>query len=175
MILLFITGCGFAQNKLVNTSSADTLKISSHKEFGYSIKPPVWFKEKISQDNIYGGTFPAIDQIENAVIITGFKKTDFTSFEDFTRIYITGNTFGKPALFSKEHIWYGRNEYDLKKIPHGVSSRVFTFYKNKIYHNQFVLLETSNAFLFINFCATPETYDKNFTKFTEFLESIITE
>lgn len=100
---------------------------------------------------MWGGSFPAVHNIANALYITGFKKEKFKNFKDFQRIYITGNKFGEESLFSKDHIWYGRNEKDFKKIKHGVSSRVFCIYKNKVYHNQFVLLETSKAYLFIFF------------------------
>ena len=121
---------------------------------------------------MWGGTFPAVHNIINAVLIASYKKEKFKNFKDFQRIYITGNKFGEVTLYSKNHIWYGRNEKDFKKIRKGVSSRVFTFFKNKIYHNQFVLIETSKAYLFINFCATPETYDENIIKFNEFMKGL---
>lgn len=116
---------------------------------------------------------PAIDNIENAILITGFNKDKFASFNDFQRIYITGNVFGKETLYSKDHVWYGRNERDFKQIKNGVSSRVFTIFDKKIYHNQFVLLESSKAYLWIQFTATPTTYDKNISKFDDFLSGLI--
>ena len=85
---------------------------------------------------------------------------------------MSGNTFGKPTLFSEKHIWYGYNERDLTKIENGVSCRVFTLFENKIYHNQFCLIEVDNAFIWIQFVSTPETYDTNIGKFKEFVESI---
>ena len=61
---------------------------------------------------------------------------------------------------------------EVKKIKHGVSCRVFTFFKNKIYHNQFALLETKKAFLWIQFVATPNTFKLNLPKFEKFVSEI---
>jgi hypothetical protein len=41
-----------------------------------------------------------------------------------------------------------------------------------VYHNQFVLLETKTAYLWIHFCATPTTYDANMPKFDEFMAGL---
>lgn len=115
---------------------------------------------------------PAIEDVENAILVTAYDKSGFASFKDFQRIFITGNVFGKETLYSKEHIWYGRNERDFKQIENGVSSRVFTVYEKKVYHNQFVLLETSRAYLWIQFVSTPATYDVNIGKFNDFLKGL---
>lgn len=141
---------------------------------GYSVVIPSWLNEK-NQDapDFFGGTMPAVKGIENAIVVTALEKNKFESFEDFQRIYITGNKFGQPSLFSEHHVWYGSNERDLKKIDHGVSCRIFLFYDNKIYHNQFVLLETSKSYLLVNFTASPETYEENLPKFKEFMKGLL--
>lgn len=141
--------------------------------FQYQVEIPNWLtlRETGTGDAI-AGTLPAIDGIENAISVNGFRKDNFSSFEDFQRIFITGNTFGKEALFGKNYIWYGRNERDFKKIEHGVTSRVFIFFNRVIYHNQFVLLETKSAYLWIQFIATPDTFDTNLPKFNEFLKGL---
>lgn len=175
-LLFFINS--FSQDTIKAVSVNYNPKLNTDGEYidyayGYSIQKPTWLNIKeTGNPKLWGGTFPPLRGIENAVYITGFQKSEFTSFKDFQRIYITGNKFGEETLFSKNHIWYGRNERDFKKIKKGVSSRVFTFFKNKIYHNQFVLIETSKAYLFINFCSTPETYDENIVKFNEFLKGL---
>lgn len=139
---------------------------------GYSVEIPEWLNVKGSDETSWGGTMPAVEGIENAILITSYEKNKFKSFEDFQHIFITGNKFGEETLYSKEHIWYGRNEYDLKQIKNGVRSRVFILYKDHIYHNDFVLLETSKSYLFIQFCSTPETYDTNLPKFNKFLKKL---
>lgn len=158
-----------------NKSKIDTVETKNYVdyEYGYSIEKPKWLK--IIRElplNRYGGTMPAVNGIENAIMITGLKKNRFKSFDDFVNIYITGNKFGQPMLMNEQFTFYGRNEKDFKKVKHGVSSRIFYMFRNKIYHNQFVLLETSSAYLFVHFCSTPETYDENIKKFNEFLKGL---
>jgi len=141
--------------------------------FGYKVDVPDWLSLKeTGNDRVWGGTFPRIEKIENALMIQGFEKTKFKSFEHFKEIYITGNKFGEKTLYSENHNWYGHNKRDLHAIKNGVSCRVFTFYQNKIYHNQFVLIETKKAFLWIQFVATPDTYKLNLPKFTKFISGI---
>ncbi len=141
--------------------------------FGYKVDIPKWlYLRETEHCNIWGGTFPAIDGIENAMMIKGFDKSEFQSFEHFKEIYITGNKFGEKTLYSENHIWYGYNPNDLHNIKNGVSCRVFTFYQNKIYHNQFSLIETKTGFLWVQFVATPETYKLNLPKFMEFVDGI---
>ena len=159
----------------IKEQKIDTRETSIHtnNEYGFSITKPKWLKINTAlPNNRFGGTMPAVNEIVNAIMITGLKKNKFENFEDFVRIYITGNKFGEPMLMNEQFIFYGRNEYDFTKIENGVSSRLFYFFKNKIYHNQFVLLETSNAYLFVHFCSTPETYNKNIVKFNEFLKGL---
>lgn len=172
IILVFLISVNvFAQTEEVY-EAIESSRYTDYKN-GYSIQIPDWFIEKQTNDsNLWGGVFPKTNNIENAVIITGFDKKYFESFEDFQRVFITGNVFGKETLFSKAHIWYGRNERDFQVIQNGVSSRVFTFWNDKIYHNQFVLLETSTSYLFVNFCATPETYEENLPKFNELMDGL---
>ena len=139
---------------------------------GFTVEIPEWLNVKTDDNILWGGTLPAVEGIENAILIKTFERDEFKSFEDFQYIFITGNKFGKQSLYSSEHIWYGRNEYDFKTIEHGVTSRVFTMYKNLIYHNQFTLLETSKSYLFIQFCSTPETYEINLPKFNKLMEGL---
>jgi hypothetical protein len=147
--------------------------IYNNEKSGYDVKIPSWLTVQETDTAFsFGGTMPAVNNIENAILITGFSKNKFASFTDFQRIYITGNVFGKETLYSKDQIWYGRNERDFVQIKNGVSSRVFIFFSNRIYHNQFVLLETSKAYLWIQFTSTSETYSLNISKFNDFLNGL---
>ena len=160
----------FGQNQKI-----DSTEVSTYNDYanGYSVEKPSWLNiKKTGSSKAFGGTLPAIHDIENAILIIAFEKSKFKNFEDFERIYITGNTFGKETLFSKNHIFFGRNEKDLHKVEHGVASKLFLFYQNKIYHHQFVLIETSKAFLLINFSSSPETYEENLPKFNEFMKGL---
>jgi hypothetical protein len=136
--------------------------------FNYIVQIPGWLHLRTTgSPNMIGGTLPAINGIENAIMIKGFSKSEFKSFEEFKEIYLTGNKFGEPTKFSREHIWYGQNP--LIKIDNGVKQKVFTYWRNKIYHNLFTLLETKSAYLWIQFTSTPDTYDLNISKFDQFM------
>jgi hypothetical protein len=105
----------------------------------YEVKIPLWLHVRArSSASMFGGTLPAVNGIENAILISGYSKSAFTSFDDFKTFYLAGNTFGKPANFDREHIWYGQK--DAINIDHGVKQRVFIFCKNRIYHDMFILL-----------------------------------
>jgi len=136
--------------------------------FNYKVQIPYWLQlRETGSATTIGGTLPPVNGIENAILIKGFPKSEFKSFEEFEEIYLTGNKFGQPTKYSKEHIWYGQNE--LIKIENGVKQKVFTFWNNKIYHNLFILQETKSAYLWIQFTSTPDTYDLNISKFDEFM------
>ncbi|WBX72845.1 hypothetical protein PG913_08455 [Tenacibaculum pacificus] len=188
IILFFLlNSCAVkAQNDTINRKYKDTKELNAQIEkdkiesiiyvdstFGYKVEIPEWLTlRETGNDKILGGTFPEIERIENALMIQGFEKSKFKSFEHFKETYITGNVFGKKTLFSENHIWYGKSSQEFKEIEKGISWRVFTFFQNKIYHNNFVLIETNKAFLWIQFVATPETYELNLPKFTEFVSGI---
>lgn len=175
LLMFFIFFSVVAQTDAVrkpDTAYAYIPEIHKSQTYGYNVEVPYWLDIQINDGESFGGKLPEIKGIANAILIKGFSKDKFKNFKDFQRIYITGNVFGQPSLFSESHTWYGRNERDFKKIKNGVSSRVFIRYKGLIYHHQFVLIETKKAYLLINFCATPETYDENLPKFDEFLSGL---
>jgi len=139
--------------------------------FQYACKVPSWLNLLESgNDAVWGGTFPAVDGVENALIIIGSSKDKFESFDQFKEIHLTGNTFGQPVKWGADQTWLGQNE--LTEIEHGAKRKVYIFWNGLIYHNQFVLLETKTAYLWIKFTASPETYDKNIGKFEEFMKGL---
>jgi hypothetical protein len=139
--------------------------------FNYEVKIPGWLHvTETGSPTIFGGTLPAVNGIENAISVQGFPGSQFKSFDEFKFIFLTGNKFGAPAKFDKEQTWYGQNE--LIEIDHGVRQKVFIYWQNKIYHNQFVLLRSGTAYILVQFVATPETYDINLPRFEEFLSGL---
>jgi len=155
-----------AENKITDVMYVDST-------FSYSVIIPSWLSLMETGNNeLWGGTFPKIIDIENALLIKGFKKDEFTSFNEFKEFYLTGNKFGQPAKFNSEMIWYGQNE--LIKVDNGVKQKVFILWKNLIYHDQFILLESNTAYIWIQFVATPDTYDKNIGKFEDFMKGFKT-
>ncbi|WP_196894757.1 hypothetical protein [Aureivirga marina] len=158
----------------VKENKIEELKYAN-KNFNYEVIIPKWLTLKETGDsNIIGGIMPKVDGevkgIYNAVSIQEFSKSSFKSFEEFKHTYSTGNSFGQKTLFSDSHIWYGQK--DIIEIDNGIKQKVFIFWQNNIYHHQFVLLKTKTAYLFIQFVATPKTYDINIGKFEEFLKGL---
>jgi len=137
----------------------------------YKVKIPGWLHLiETGSATMFGGTLPAVNNIENAIMVQGFSKSDFKSFDEFKFVFLTGNRFGEPAKFDKEQIWYGQN--NLLEVDNGVKQKVFIYWQNKIYHNQFVLLQSNTAYILIKFVATLESYDINISKFDEFLAGV---
>lgn len=159
--LVFLPAILFSQDKPRRVDSA----------CGYSVAIPSWLEVKeTGSTNKFGGTMPAINGTANAILISCFAKTQYASFEEFQDIYLTGNHFGQPTKFSKDHVWYGQNQ--LNKLERGVEQKVFLYWQNKIYHSKFILLQTPKAYMWIQFMSTPETYDKNIEKFNDFMNGL---
>ena len=184
ILLLTTLGC-IAQNDTIKQGYDDIEDLNSQIEehkivdlqyidstFSYRVTVPSWLTLIETNDPmLFGGIFPEVDGVENAVLIRGFSKSEFKNFAEFKDIYLTGNRFGQPVKWGSEQIWYGQN--DLVNITDGVKQKVFIMWKNLIYHNQFVLLESQTAFLWIQFTASPETYDQNIGKFNEFMNGLV--
>jgi len=152
------------QNEIIDLEYVDST-------FSYRAIVPDWLTLiETGSPTIWGGTFPKVDGVENALLVKGFSKSEFKDFNDFKDVYLTGNTFGQPVKWGSEQTWFGQN--DLIEIDNGFKRKVFIMYGNLIYHNQFILLESKTAYLWIQFTASPETYDKNIDKFNEFMDGL---
>ena len=152
------------QNEIVDLDYIDST-------FSYRTIVPDWLTlMETGNPTIWGGTFPKIDGIANALLVKGFAKSEFKDFNKFKEVYLTGNMFGQQVKWGAEQTWYGQN--DLIEIENGFKQKVFIMYGNLIYHNQFILLESKTAYLWIQFTASPDTYDKNIDKFNEFMKGL---
>lgn len=140
--------------------------------YNYKVIVPKWLKLiETKSDFAWGGTLPAVAKIENAILIKSFQKSKFKSLKEFREYIIEDLSFGQYPPWSKIHQFVGKNELeDFKQI--GKSYRVFMRNNNLIYHCCYVLCETKTAYLWIDFTATPETYEKNFGKFKEFIAGL---
>jgi hypothetical protein len=160
-------------NDLKKQIQNDKIKLFKYVDstFKYEVNIPEWLTLRETGDaGLWGGTLPPINGIENAILIKGFYKTEFKSFNEFEQKFLTGNKFGKKTLYSDQHIWYGQN--DLIEIDNGVKQKVFTLWNNQIYHNEFVLIKTPSAYLWIQFASSPDTYDINISKFEKFISEL---
>lgn len=136
--------------------------------FNFKVTIPEWYNV-IETDTPYilAGTLPAVEGIENAIAIKPYKKSE-NSFEEFEEYVVKHMIFGGPVRWSETHLSMGKNELDeYKEI--GKSYKVYLMRYKLLYHCQYVLVETKTAFLWIDYTATQETFDKNKDKFDEFM------
>lgn len=137
--------------------------------FGYKVKIPKWLKILDSgSDYAWGGTLPAVSGIENAIIIKSFDKKEYKSLKAFREFIVEDLKFGETPTWSNSHQFMGKKEIDDFKTI-GKSYKVYMMRKKLIYHCCYLFCETNTAYLWIDFTATPETYDKNFKKLKEFV------
>ncbi len=156
-------------NRQIENDSIELFKYID-STFKYEVCIPKWLTlRETGNPELWGGTLPAIDGIENAILITGSHKKEFKSFQDFKNKAIEKNVFGQPTQMSSNHIFMGRKVLD--EIPGiGPAYIQYHLWNNRLYDCQFVLTETETAYIWINFTATRETYDKNLEKFKNFLK-----
>ena len=139
---------------------------------GYKAIIPAWLKvRETGSDMVFGGTLPAVDGIENVIMIKAFPKKDYAGMAAFKDFVIGNWTFGTHPKWSSEHVCYGIKDMDdVSRI--GKSYRASNSWRNHIYTCKYVLAETKTAFLWIDFTATPTTYEVNLPKFDEFLKGL---
>ena len=141
-----------------------------HKDstYSYQVTIPLWWRIRETQPFILGGTFPAIDSIENALLFKCFKKDKFKDFADFENWVIKDYSLGQsPKWSSKQTVLLKKELTDFKEI--GNAYKIQLLWTPKIYECCYVLTETSSAFIWIDFTATQTTYTKNFEKFKQVL------
>lgn len=136
--------------------------------FKYKVAIPDWFElRETGTPRLFGGTLPAIEGIENAIAIKPYEKSG-VSFDAFEKYIVKSMVPGQAPPWSKNHISMGKNELD-EYSEIGTSYKVYLMIGNALYHCQYVLVETETGFLWIDFTATQETFDKNKGKFDKFM------
>lgn len=137
--------------------------------FNFRVKVPNWLKlRETGSAYAWGGTLPAVQEIENAILIKIWDKTDFATLKDFKRYIIEDISFGQTAKWSEKHQFMGKKELPAYKNI-GQTYKVYWLIGKLMYHCEYVILETKTAYLWIDFTATQETFDTNISKFEEFL------
>lgn len=138
---------------------------------GYSLVIPLWWKiRETPNSSLFGGTFPAIDEIENALLFKAFDKTKYENINDFKNWVIGDYKMGDKPNWSNSHKILLKKELDeFKNI--GESYKVQLMNNGYLYYCCYIIVETSSSYLWIDFTATQETYDINFTKFKEILSN----
>lgn len=135
----------------------------------YKINIPIWWKIRETPNIfMFGGTLPAIDGIENAILFKSFQKNEFKDLEDFDNWVIKSYKIGEFPKWSNSHtILLKKENEDFKKF--GKSYFVQLMRGGKLYECQYIIIETTKTYLWIDFTATKETYNVNLKKFSEIL------
>ena len=164
MFLLFITIGSFGVYGQQNTREFYRDTLSS-----YQVVIPEWFTVRnTNATNLWGGTLPAVDGIENAIVIKAYAKKTGSSFFGFKKYVVEGLSFGKTPPWSSSHHFMGKKDLGIYKGI-GDSYIVYLMRGGLIYHCKYVLLESRTAYIWIDFTATEKTFDKNMPKFDEFM------
>lgn len=138
---------------------------------GYRLVIPLWWKiRETPNERLFGGTFPEINEIENALLFKAFDKSEYKNLKDFENWVIADYKMGDTPKWSDSHFIILKKELEeFKDI--GKSYKVQLMRNGFMYNCCYIIVETSNSFLWIDFTATQETYDMNFPKLKEILAS----
>lgn len=147
----------------------DLQYVDSANKYTLTIKE--WFNITESPaSDVYIGTLPDIDNIQNAILVKKFKKADYTSFSDFNEKILPG------GLKVGDRI--GGGTFLLKKeLPkpskvNGMSYKIQVMRGSTIYDSHYTSIETGACYLLVIFTATPETFALNEPRFLEFIDDI---
>lgn len=164
LISLLIVASVFSQN----SPGKSPWRIDS--VHGYKVKIPAWWKAKETNAFTFGGTFPAIDSVENALFIKIVEKSKFSTLRDFENWVIASYSVGQsPEWSPKVKILLRKNLPDFKRI--GNAYRAQFMMGRNIFDCCYVMLEGKNCYIWIDFTATSKTYPVNFPKFTEIINT----
>ncbi|GAB3571770.1 hypothetical protein [Hymenobacter daeguensis] len=137
--------------------------------FNFQVQVPDWLHLRDTKSAfVWGGTLPAVEGIENAIVIKAFRKSDYKSLKDFRNFLVEGLEFGHPVRWSQSHLFMGKKPLGHYKNV-GDAYKVYIMQRGLLYHCEYILLETKTAYLWIDYTATETTFDKNIGKFEEFM------
>ncbi len=178
------------KNKLVELTPYDNSNITMYRISGlfdsakkivyvdttnsYKVTVPKWLELKETNSlDFFGGTLPAINEVENAIVISSVKKSDYPSFNEFKNFVVEDENY----ISGVTPKWANDRTF-LSIEKDSISFSKFTSYKvtvnrnGNIFVSNFVLIETNKAYLWIQFTATEETYSVNLPKFKDFVEEL---
>lgn len=152
----------FIFNSLTPAQAQDPV-LHTDSVYGFQISVPAWWDIKETPPDFFGGTFPAINGIENALIFKCYKKDQFKDMKTFERWVFKDYGMGQnPQLSQDIPILLKTELSDFKEV--GNAYKVQLLNGGKIYNCCYIITETTTAYIWIDFTATPKTYPKNFYK-----------
>ncbi len=138
--------------------------------FNFQVEIPDWLNLK-ETGTVYafGGTLPAVDGIENAILIKVFDKAKFPTQLDFKKFIVEDLAVGQSPKWSASHTFMGKKDLG-KYTTIGDNYKVYLMRGNLMYHYcQYVLIETKSAYLWIDYTST---HKKLSTRILESLKSL---
>ena len=136
---------------------------------GYSLIIPKWWRIiETPNTSLFGGTFPAVDKVKNALIFKAFDKSEHKNIKAFEDWVIADYKMGDTPKWSNSHKMLLKKELD-EFDDIGKSYKVQLMWNGSLYHCCYIIIETSNTYLWIDFTATQETYEVNFPKLKEII------
>jgi len=171
--LLFVSLITFCQSK--NLKAVELIQQQAEgkdsivyvdSNYNYQVTVPKWWHLLATPEAAFGGTFPAVDSIENALVIKSFKKDKFKDLADFEDWVIRKYSLGQAFEWSNDSKFMLRKELTDFNGP-GDAFKIQLLRFRQIYMCCYILTQTSSAYIWIDFTATNETYAKNFERFRE--------
>lgn len=138
----------------------------------FSIQAPVWLKLRDTGKNgAIGGTFKVKNGEEAAIIVKSFSRYTFNNFDEYAKWVVRGMITGRQVPWSNEHICIDSKENE--KLNGSWPDFSVILKKGDVtYYCRYVLAETENTFLWIDYTATQFIYEPNMKKFDEFLKGV---
>lgn len=143
--------------------------VDSANKYTLTIKD--WFNITESPaSDVYIGTLPDIDNIQNAILVKKIKKTEYTSFNDFNEKILPGNIITGDRFAGG--IFMLKKELPKPSNVNGISYKIQVMRGSKMYDSHYITIETGACYLLVIFTATPETFALNEPRFLEFVDDI---
>ncbi len=151
--------------QLQQISGKDSI-IHVDSTYSFQITIPKWWRIRETAPNLFGGTFPTVDSIENALLFKCFKKDEFKSLSDFENWVVKDYSMGQtPKWSTKQTMLLKKKLEDFQNL--GSAYKVQLLWSPKIYDCCYIITETRTAYIWIDFTATSTTYPKNYNRFKE--------
>ena len=173
-LLLFfqVSFIGFSQTKSSDSNSVSEVikkqKLGqvelnyTNTKFAYTVTIPKWWEIKETPSpNFFGGTFPEIDKSKSALLFKAFEKEQFKTLKNFESWVISGYKSGDTPKWSEDHkVLFKKDLQEFTSI--GKAFKVQLKADDTFYNCCYIIVETSQSYLWIDLTATRETYDANF-------------
>ena len=169
-LLLFALGMMLTSNALFAQGANAAEYVS--ETFQFQFTPPEGMKlVETGSAFVLKATFPTSADTDNNLTIKISPAYKVGSFQAFQDLIIAANEVGSAPRWSQEHTLLAKEA--LPPVGEGWPAwRVKLQWREQVYQSQFVLVETPEAYLWINYSATPDSFAADLPHFQAFLASL---